>query len=108
MYSFSRMRTLTRAGSPLAHAPCSRVFRRPIMASTRARTCSFLCRRLARSPARVSCRAQRAVLVLQLLHDRQQFLDALLEARELEIELLFLLVSLMDWTIGPQLSPGQS
>src|SRR5690349_17627772 len=35
----------------LRHAPCSRVLSRPIMASTRVRTCSFLCMSAARSPA---------------------------------------------------------
>src|SRR4029077_11637065 len=44
----------------LAHVPCSRVFRRPIMASTRVRTCSFLCMSAARSPARDSWRARSA------------------------------------------------
>src|SRR2546430_16949320 len=44
----------------VAHAPCSRVFKRPIMASTRVRTCSFLCTSAARSPASDSCRARSA------------------------------------------------
>src|SRR5207237_3320456 len=44
----------------MAHAPCSRVFSRPIMASTRVRTCSFLCMSAARSPASDSCRARSA------------------------------------------------
>src|SRR5579872_5849645 len=38
------------------HAPCSSVLRRPIIASTRVRTCSFLCMSVARSVARDSCR----------------------------------------------------
>src|SRR4029077_1722222 len=44
----------------LRHAPCSMVLSRPIIASTRVRTCSFLCTSAARSPASDSCRARSA------------------------------------------------
>ena len=44
----------------VAHAPCSIALRRPIIASTRARTCSFFCSRLARSEIRLSWRWRRA------------------------------------------------
>ena len=37
-------------------APCSMAFSLPIIASTRARTCSFFCSRLARSAVRMSWR----------------------------------------------------
>src|SRR5678816_3747811 len=44
----------------LRHALCSIAFRRPIIASTRARTCSFFCRSVARSAIIESCRWRRA------------------------------------------------
>ena len=92
----------------LAHAPCSRVLSRPIMASTRVRTCSFLCRSEARSPASDSCRCtQRAVLFLADARTRgDQLLDALREAGEFEIELCFC-VSLMADDYRAALSAGQ-
>ena len=66
------------------------------MASTRARTCSFLCRSAARSPARDSCRARSARFSsFSCSTTVDQLFDPLLETRELELELLFLLVSLM-------------
>src|SRR6185436_9515759 len=44
----------------LRHALCSIAFRRPIIASTRARTCSFFCSSVARSAIIESCRWRRA------------------------------------------------
>src|SRR5690606_38331200 len=40
----------------LAHEACSMLFKRLIIASTRPRTCSFLCSKVARSATSASCR----------------------------------------------------
>ena len=54
----------------VAHALCSIAFRRPIIASTRARTCSFFCSRVARSAMSVSWRWRRARFSSLQLADR--------------------------------------
>ena len=69
-YSFSRMRTLD-SRLIVAHA-CSIDFSRPIMASTRARTCSFFCSETrALGGQRFLPLPQRPVLLLDLAHGRR-------------------------------------
>ena len=60
------------------------------MASTRVRTCSFLCMSAGVLAARdLLTLTQRTILFLELLSDGEQFVDALVERVELEIEFCF-------------------
>ena len=72
---------MRRAPSPL---------RRPIIASTRARTCSFFCSRRALGHQRVLPVAQRAVFFLQLSADAEELVEPFLEPLQLEIEAMIL------------------
>ena len=62
-------------------------FSRPIIASTRARTCSFFCISVARSAESVSWRWRSAlVLFLELRDHADQLVEAALEALELAFQ----------------------
>ncbi len=66
------------------------VFNRPIIASTRVRTCSFLCSSEgAFRGKRFVSLTQRAVLFLQVFDGGDELFDALGKSHQLEIELSF-------------------
>src|SRR6185437_568666 len=90
----------------LAHAPCSRVLRRPIMASTRVRTCSFLCMSVARSPARDAWRARSARFSSRRCSSIATSSSTRLASRVSSASSCVFVVSLMLRTIGPRCAGG--
>src|SRR4029077_17276930 len=91
----------------LAHVPCSRVFRRPIMASTRVRTCSFLCMSAARSPARDSWLARTSRFSSFRCSRIATSSSMRFASRVSSSSSCVLVVSLMSGTIEPRSLAGQ-